>query len=66
MLAEYGPVGVAVQDACHDAGVKLIVHFHGYDASHQETLNRHKDHYLQFNINSETATILLALILKCR
>jgi glycosyltransferase involved in cell wall biosynthesis len=33
LLAEYGPVGCAVERACRMAGVKLYVHFHGYDAS---------------------------------
>lgn len=32
VLAEYGPTGVAVMQACHDVGVPLIVHFHGADA----------------------------------
>jgi glycosyltransferase involved in cell wall biosynthesis/protein-L-isoaspartate O-methyltransferase len=32
VLAEYGPTGAAVMDACVQAGVPLVVHFHGYDA----------------------------------
>ncbi len=32
VLAEYGPTAVTVMDACRDAGVPLIAHFHGYDA----------------------------------
>ncbi len=32
VLAEYGETGSAVLDACIDAGVPLVVHFHGYDA----------------------------------
>jgi colanic acid/amylovoran biosynthesis glycosyltransferase len=32
VLAEYGPTGTAVMEACRKAGVPLIVHFHGYDA----------------------------------
>jgi glycosyltransferase involved in cell wall biosynthesis len=32
LLAEYGPMGDALVDACSDAGVPLVVHFHGYDA----------------------------------
>jgi colanic acid/amylovoran biosynthesis glycosyltransferase len=32
VLAEYGPSAVAVMDACRDANVPLIAHFHGYDA----------------------------------
>ena len=33
LLAEYGPVGCAVEQACSLAGVRLYVHFHGNDAS---------------------------------
>ncbi len=33
VLAEYGPVGCAVMDACEEASVPLYVHFHGYDAN---------------------------------
>lgn len=38
VLAEYGPTGVAVMDACAEAGIPLIVHFHGFDAHNKETL----------------------------
>lgn len=40
VLAEYGEVGVAVHEACRRAGVPLVVHFHGYDASMFEVLQR--------------------------
>ena len=33
VLAEYGPSGWAVAKACTRAGVRLFVHFHGYDAA---------------------------------
>jgi colanic acid/amylovoran biosynthesis glycosyltransferase len=32
VLAEYGPTGVSVADACARTGVPLVVHFHGWDA----------------------------------
>ena len=32
VLAEYGPTGSAIMEACQKARVPLIVHFHGYDA----------------------------------
>jgi colanic acid/amylovoran biosynthesis glycosyltransferase len=32
LLAEFGPTGVAAMDACKEARVPLIVHFHGNDA----------------------------------
>jgi glycosyltransferase involved in cell wall biosynthesis len=33
VLAEFGPVGCAIKDACREAGVSLFVHFHGQDAT---------------------------------
>jgi glycosyltransferase involved in cell wall biosynthesis len=38
VLAEYGSCGVWCAEACRQAGIPLIVHFHGYDASHREIL----------------------------
>jgi colanic acid/amylovoran biosynthesis glycosyltransferase len=35
VLAEYGPVGVKVQQAAAAAGARLFVHFHGYDATRE-------------------------------
>jgi colanic acid/amylovoran biosynthesis glycosyltransferase len=31
VLAEYGPSAVSIMDACRDADVPLVAHFHGYD-----------------------------------
>jgi colanic acid/amylovoran biosynthesis glycosyltransferase len=45
VLAEYGPVGVLVKDACLRTGVPLVVHFHGYDASVREVLEEHRESY---------------------
>jgi glycosyltransferase involved in cell wall biosynthesis len=45
VLAEYGPTGADVVDACRRAGIPLIVHFHGYDASERQTLEEEKDRY---------------------
>src|SRR5947207_12133155 len=33
VLAQYGPTGVRVSEACRVAGLPLVVHFHGFDAS---------------------------------
>jgi glycosyltransferase involved in cell wall biosynthesis len=38
VLAQYGPTGARVTDACRRAGLPLIVHFHGYDASVRSVL----------------------------
>ena len=45
VLAEYGTAGVAVMAACRRAGIPLIVHFHGYDASMHNVLIEHVDTY---------------------
>jgi glycosyltransferase involved in cell wall biosynthesis len=44
-LAEYGEVGVQVMEAAERAGVPLIVHFHGYDASVTSVLEEHRETY---------------------
>jgi colanic acid/amylovoran biosynthesis glycosyltransferase len=38
VLAEYGPIGVDLRQACLQADIPLIVHFHGYDASMNSVL----------------------------
>jgi glycosyltransferase involved in cell wall biosynthesis len=45
VLAQYGPTGVLVQEACQRAAVPLIVHFHGYDASQRQTLVEYGSRY---------------------
>jgi len=45
VLAEYGPTGVQVLEACRMTGVPLIVHFHGYDASQEAVLKENADGY---------------------
>lgn len=45
LLANYGPMGVALSDACELANVKLYVHFHGFDAAEYKTLENYKERY---------------------
>ena len=45
VLAEYGPSAVSVLDACDDASVPLIAHFHGWDAYSEYELNRNAENY---------------------
>lgn len=45
VLAQYGPTGVHVLEACRRSGIPLVVHFHGYDASSRNVLNQFRDHY---------------------
>lgn len=47
VLAEYGPTGIAVMDVCREAGIPLIVHFHGFDAFDQRVLEKFGKHYPQ-------------------
>jgi colanic acid/amylovoran biosynthesis glycosyltransferase len=45
LLANYGPMGVALSDACKSANVRLFVHFHGFDAAEYKTLENYKESY---------------------
>lgn len=45
VLAEYGPTGVRLIEACERAGLPLVVHFHGYDSSVHKVLQEHRDSY---------------------
>ena len=45
VLAQYGPTGVRALPVCREAGVPLVVHFHGYDATRERTLERFGQEY---------------------
>jgi glycosyltransferase involved in cell wall biosynthesis len=45
VLAEYGPQGVAMMEACTDLAIPLVVHFHGYDAYRLSVLDGVGRHY---------------------
>lgn len=45
VLAEYGQVGVHVMAACRLAGIPLIVHFRGKDASNEKVLAQYLPRY---------------------
>jgi len=47
VLAEYGPTGAAVREACVRARIPLVVHFHGFDAYHRPTLRTHGSTYVR-------------------
>jgi len=47
VLAEYGPTGVAVMDACMKAQIPLVVHFHGFDAHNNFVLKSYTLRYLK-------------------
>jgi colanic acid/amylovoran biosynthesis glycosyltransferase len=58
LLAEYGPTGCAVMAACQRAGVPLVVHFHGFDAFHNQTI---KDYQKQYRQLFEQAKAIVAV-----
>lgn len=45
VLAEYGVVGADLIPILKKLGIKLIVHFHGFDASNKNILNAYKNKY---------------------
>lgn len=45
VLAEYGQMGVSMMDACEEAGIPLVVHFHGNDAYRSEVLVQYGPKY---------------------
>lgn len=45
VLAEYGPMGTSLADACKAANVPILVHFHGYDAYSYATLDKYGKKY---------------------
>jgi colanic acid/amylovoran biosynthesis glycosyltransferase len=45
VLAEYGTTGAYLAPACERVGIPLFVHFHGFDASVVEVLERNRDGY---------------------
>ncbi|MBL0744033.1 glycosyltransferase [Chryseolinea lacunae] len=45
VLAEYGPTAVAVLKVVRVLGIPMVVHFHGYDATHKPTLERNSNGY---------------------
>lgn len=45
VLAQYGPGACAMLDVCKDAGVALVAHFHGYDATDKNTIEAYAQSY---------------------
>lgn len=45
VLAEYGEIGSDVLEACRECAIPLVVHFHGYDASQTDVLERRRQGY---------------------
>jgi colanic acid/amylovoran biosynthesis glycosyltransferase len=45
VLAEYGTTAAAVLPVCRDLALPMIVHFHGFDASVCEVVDRYQEQY---------------------
>ena len=45
VLANYGPMGVSLIEACKKSKVKIYVHFHGFDATEYKILEKYKIGY---------------------
>jgi colanic acid/amylovoran biosynthesis glycosyltransferase len=45
VLGEYGPTAALMTPACEMAGVPLVAHFHGYDASNYNTIREYSGRY---------------------
>jgi colanic acid/amylovoran biosynthesis glycosyltransferase len=45
VLAEYGTTGAFITPACRMAGIPLVVHFHGFDASENRILQEFESSY---------------------
>jgi glycosyltransferase involved in cell wall biosynthesis len=54
VLAEYGPTGTYVMDACAQAQIPLLVHYHGRDAYHYKTLQRFAAKYRRMFVDADT------------
>ena len=62
VLAEYGECGVQVMNATKRAGLPLIVHFHGYDASRLSVLQAQRETYPQmFRVASAVIAVSYAM-----
>lgn len=53
VLAQYGPAGVELMRTCKKSDIPLIVHFHGFDASENETLRIYRKTYQQMFIDAK-------------
>lgn len=54
VLAEYGPTGVAMLEACALSGVPLVTHFHGFDATLKPVLAKYEKGYERLFREAET------------
>ncbi|NQT93594.1 MAG: glycosyltransferase, partial [Lentisphaerae bacterium] len=58
VLAEYGPTGAEIAGSCRAAGVPLAIHFHGFDAYRESTIQTYAALYREM---FEYAAVLVAV-----
>ena len=59
VFAEYGMVGALVTEACQVADVPLVIHYHGADVHHRETIRQYHVLY-QRSFNYASALIAVS------
>lgn len=63
VLAEYGPTGAQLTKICASLGIPLVVHFHGYDASQYDILEKYRSPY---NLMFENAASIIVVSQKMK
>ena len=58
VLAEYGPAGVEVMNACQKANLPLVVHFHGFDAYRDDVLSFYGERYVELFKKASTIVVV--------
>lgn len=62
VLAEYGTTAALVTPACQKAGVPLVAHFHGFDASRYDVIESYGERYrLMFDYASAVISVSKAM-----
>jgi colanic acid/amylovoran biosynthesis glycosyltransferase len=63
VLCEYGVTGVHVGRVCLEAGIPFVVHFHGFDAYHKDTISQYTEKYRSV-LNKSAAVIAVSVDMK--
>ncbi len=58
VLANFAPTACALLDSCQKAGVKLVPHFHGYDAHQLATIEKFEDRYKRLAANVSQVVVV--------
>jgi colanic acid/amylovoran biosynthesis glycosyltransferase len=62
VLAEYGTTAAVITPACQKAGIPLVTHFHGYDASRYDVIESYAARYHQmFHYSSAVISVSKAM-----